>query len=89
MQVRNNRGELIGEINVIIRPDESAITANTVYSGDRVIKSRAGVQHSGHRNKAQEQGDRGPAGNRVEDWHGLAHYVADSGSTCCRHGNAD
>lgn len=37
MQVRNNRGELIGEIKVIIRPDESVITANTVYSGDRVI----------------------------------------------------
>jgi len=37
MQVRNNRGELIGEINVIIRPGEGVVTTNTVYSGDRVI----------------------------------------------------
>jgi hypothetical protein len=37
MQIRNNRGELIGEINTFIRPGEAVITANTVYSGDRVI----------------------------------------------------
>jgi len=52
-------------------------------------KPRAGVQHSRYRHKAQEQGDSGSTGNRVEDCHGLAHDVADSGSTCCRHGNAD
>jgi hypothetical protein len=37
MQIRNNRGELIGEINTIIRPGEGVIISNTVYSGDRVI----------------------------------------------------
>ena len=52
-------------------------------------KSRAGVQHSRYRHETQEQGDSGSAGNRVEDCHGLAPHVADSGSTCCRHGNAD
>lgn len=37
MQIRNNRGELIGEINTIIRPGEGVTISNTVYSGDRVI----------------------------------------------------
>jgi len=37
MQIRNSRGELIGEINTIIRPGEGAITTNTVYSGDGVV----------------------------------------------------
>jgi hypothetical protein len=38
MQIRNNRGELIGDISTIIRPGEGAvITSNTVYSGDGVI----------------------------------------------------
>ena len=37
MQIRNNRGELIGEINTIICPGEGVITTNAVYSGDRVI----------------------------------------------------
>ena len=37
MQIRNNRDELIGETNVIIRPDGTVITTNTVYSADRVI----------------------------------------------------
>jgi hypothetical protein len=37
MQIRNNRGELIGEINTIIRPGEGVITTNTIYSGERVI----------------------------------------------------
>jgi hypothetical protein len=32
MQIRNNRGELIGEINTIIRPGEGVITTNTIYS---------------------------------------------------------
>lgn len=32
MQIRNNRGELIGEINTIIRPSEGVIITNTVYS---------------------------------------------------------
>lgn len=36
MQIRNNRGELIGEINTIIRSD-GVTTTNTVYSGDRVV----------------------------------------------------
>jgi hypothetical protein len=30
MQIFNNRGELIGEINTIIRPGEGVITTNTV-----------------------------------------------------------
>jgi len=33
MQIHNNRGELIGEINVIIRPDGSTVTTNTIYIG--------------------------------------------------------
>ena len=37
MEIRNNRGELIGEINTIIRPGEGVITTNTICSGDRVI----------------------------------------------------
>jgi hypothetical protein len=37
MKIFNNRGELIGEINTIIRPGEGVITTTTVYSGDRVI----------------------------------------------------
>jgi len=37
MQIRDNQGKLIGEINVIIRPGEGVITTNTIYSGDRVI----------------------------------------------------
>jgi hypothetical protein len=37
MQIRNNRGELIGEINTIFRSGEGIITTNTVYSGERVI----------------------------------------------------
>jgi hypothetical protein len=37
MQIRNNRGELIGEINTIVRPGEGLITTSTVYSGDRVV----------------------------------------------------
>jgi len=37
MQIRNNRGELIGEINTIVRPGEGIITSNTVHSDDRVI----------------------------------------------------
>jgi hypothetical protein len=37
MQIHNNRGELVGEINVIVRPGEGVIITNTVYSGERVI----------------------------------------------------
>jgi len=37
MKIHNNRGELIGEINTIIRPGFGVITTNTVYSGDRVV----------------------------------------------------
>lgn len=37
MQIRNNCGELIGEINTIIRPERGAILTNTVYSGERVV----------------------------------------------------
>lgn len=37
MQIRNNRGELIGEINTIVRPGEGVTIYNTVYSGDRVV----------------------------------------------------
>lgn len=37
MQIRNNRGELIGEINTIVRPSGSIITTNSVYSGERTI----------------------------------------------------
>jgi hypothetical protein len=37
MQIRNNRGELIGEINTIIRPGEGVTISSTVYSGERVI----------------------------------------------------
>ena len=33
----DNSGKKIGETNVIIRPDGTVITTNTVYSGDRVI----------------------------------------------------
>jgi hypothetical protein len=32
MQIHNNRGELIGETNVIIRPDGGTVTTNTIYS---------------------------------------------------------
>lgn len=39
-QIHNNRGELIGEIQTIVRPGEDVIISNTVYSGDRVV-----VQH--------------------------------------------
>jgi len=37
MQIRDNFGRLIGEINVIIRPGQGVITTNTVYLGERVI----------------------------------------------------
>ncbi len=47
MQIRDNRGELIGEINTIIRPGEGVITTNTVYSGERVI-----TQHISTRDNA-------------------------------------
>jgi hypothetical protein len=30
MQIRNNRGELIGEINTIVRPGEGVTISNTV-----------------------------------------------------------
>jgi hypothetical protein len=35
MKSLNNRGELIGEINTIIRPGEGVITTNTVYLNSR------------------------------------------------------
>jgi hypothetical protein len=47
MQIRNNQGELIGEVHTIIRPSERVITANTVYSEDRVI-----TQHISTRDNA-------------------------------------
>lgn len=38
MQIRNNRGELIGEIQTIVRPSEGVVIAtNTSYSGERVL----------------------------------------------------
>ena len=38
MKIRNNRGELIGDINTIVRPGEGVvIISNTLHSGDRVI----------------------------------------------------
>jgi hypothetical protein len=37
MQIRDNSGRLIGEINTIIRPDGGVILTNSVYSGERVI----------------------------------------------------
>jgi hypothetical protein len=37
MKIFNNRRELIGEINTIIRPGEGVIISNTTYSGERVI----------------------------------------------------
>jgi hypothetical protein len=36
VQIRNNRGELIGEINTIIRPGEGVITTNTISTRDNV-----------------------------------------------------
>lgn len=47
MQIRNNQGQLIGEIQTIVRPGEGVITSNTVYSGDRVV-----VQHISRRDNA-------------------------------------
>jgi len=37
MQIRDNQGRLIGEINTVVRPGEGVIISNTVYSGERVI----------------------------------------------------
>jgi len=37
MKTYDNSGNLIGEINTIIRPDKGIIISNTIYSGDRVI----------------------------------------------------
>jgi hypothetical protein len=47
MQIRNNRGELIGEINTIIRPGEGVVTSNTIYSGDRVIAQTISTRDNG------------------------------------------
>ena len=47
MKSFNNRGELIGEINTIIRPGEGVITTNTVYYGDGGV-----VQHISTRDNA-------------------------------------
>lgn len=53
MQIRNNRGELIGEINTIIRPGEGVITTNTVYSGDRVIAQNISARDNAGSVKAE------------------------------------
>lgn len=37
MKIHNNRGELIGEMNTIVRPGEGVIITNTLYSGDGVL----------------------------------------------------
>jgi hypothetical protein len=37
MQIRDNQGKLIGEINTIVRPAAGVVSINTVYSGERVI----------------------------------------------------
>jgi hypothetical protein len=37
MQIHDNSGRLIGEINTIIRPGQGIITTSAIYSGDRVI----------------------------------------------------
>jgi len=37
MQIRNNRGELIGEIDNIVGSDGSRIISSTIYSNDRVV----------------------------------------------------
>jgi len=37
MQIRNNKGELVGEINTLIRPGQGVIITNTTYSCERVI----------------------------------------------------
>jgi hypothetical protein len=48
MQIRNNRGELIGEISTIIRPGEgTVIISNTVYSGERVITQNISTRDNG------------------------------------------
>jgi hypothetical protein len=35
-QIRNNKSELIGEINTVVRPGEGVIISSTVYSGEHV-----------------------------------------------------
>lgn len=47
MQIRDNQGKLIGEINTIIRPGEGVVTSNTIYSGDRVIAQTISTRDNG------------------------------------------
>lgn len=36
MQIHNNKGELVGEINTLVRPGQGVIITSTTYSGHRV-----------------------------------------------------
>ena len=35
-QIRNNKSELVGEINTVVRPGERVIISSTVYSGEHI-----------------------------------------------------
>ena len=54
MQIRNNRGELIGEINVIIRPGEGVITTNTIYSSTGRVLTQNITTRDNHGNVKTE-----------------------------------
>lgn len=54
MRIHNNRGELIGEINTIIRPAEgTVIVTNAVYDRDRVVSQTISTRDDAG-NAAQE-----------------------------------
>jgi hypothetical protein len=46
MIMRNNKGEVVGEINTAVSQDGTTVITNTLYNGGRVVSQNISVRDS-------------------------------------------
>jgi hypothetical protein len=46
MIIRNNRGEVIAELNTAVTQDGATVITNILYNGDRVVRQQVSVRDS-------------------------------------------
>lgn len=44
MIIRNNRGEVIAELNTAVTQDSTTVITNTLYNGERVVRQQVSVR---------------------------------------------